>query len=331
MSSKRTTETFPSDKRDLTERILSLLKEKEKERPVRAVALQFPEGLKRKAHGISEALRKAGYEVSISGEPCWGACDLDLDLMKHSDILIHIGHAPVDERENVIFEYFSQDFDISRLEGLISSIESKRVGLITTIQHVHLLDDIARFFMDHGIECVIAKGSERTPFKGQVLGCTFEAAKNTGCSEIVYIGTGLFHPFGVHLATGARVVAFDPYTGRTEIPDERRLLVKRHALIEKARGARSFGILLSKKSGQRREELARGLAGLSDKADIIEIGEITPDALLNFGFDVYVNTACPRLAYDDQARFPVPVLSPQEFEIVCGAREWEEFKIDEIT
>ncbi len=330
MSSKRTTESVQAQQEDLSARILSLLKEKEKERPVHKVALQFPEGLKRKAHGISEALRKAGYEIVISGEPCWGACDLDLDLMKNSNILIHIGHAPVDKRENVIFEHFSHDFDISRLEGVIPSVESKRVGLITTIQHVHLLDDIIHFFRDRGIECVIATGSERTPFKGQVLGCTFEAAKNTGCSEIVYIGTGLFHPLGVHLATGARVVAFDPYTGRTEIPDERRLIIKRHTLIEKAKEARSFGILLSKKSGQRREELAKRLEGLSDNADIIEIGEITPDALLNFGYDIYVNTACPRLAYDDQARFPVPVLSPQEFEIVCGAREWVEFEIDEI-
>ena len=311
-------------------RILALLKEKENEKPVRKVALQFPEGLKRRAYEISTALKKAGYEVLISGEPCWGACDLDLDLMKSSDVLIHIGHAPVDERENVIFEYFSQDFDISRLKEVIPTLESERVGLITTIQHVHMLDEIIQFFREKSIKCIIEEGSERTPFKGQVLGCTFEAAKNTGCSEILYIGTGIFHPLGVHLATGARVIAFDPYTCSIEIPDERRLLLKRHALIEKSKGARSFGILLSKKSEQRREELAIRLAVLSDKADIIEIGEITPDALMNLGYDAYVNTACPRLAYDDQTRFPAPVLSPQEFEIVCGAREWEDFEMDEI-
>jgi len=326
MSSIKTTERISAEKGDLSERILAILKG----RGVKKVALQFPEGLKRRARDISFALRKEGYDVVISGEPCWGACDLDLDLMESSDILVHIGHAPVDERENVTYEYFSQDFDIRRLEEVIPSIESKRIGLITTIQHVHLLEDAAAFLGEEEIECVIAGGSERTPFIGQVLGCSFEAAKNTGCDEILFIGTGIFHPLGVHIATGARVIAFDPYTGSIEIPDERRLLIKRHALIEKAKDARSFGILLSKKSGQRREELAERLADLSDKADIIEIGEITPDALLNFGYEAYVNTACPRLAYDDQARFPVPVLSPQEFEIVCGVREWEDFEIDEI-
>jgi 2-(3-amino-3-carboxypropyl)histidine synthase len=53
--------------------------------------------------------------------------------------------------------------------------------------------------------------------------------------------------------------------------------------------------------------------------------------LLNLGFSCYVNTACPRLAYDDQVRFPVPVLSPQEFEILCNVRTWDEYAIDEIA
>jgi 2-(3-amino-3-carboxypropyl)histidine synthase len=60
------------------------------------------------------------------------------------------------------------------------------------------------------------------------------------------------------------------------------------------------------------------------------MNEVSPDELLNLGFDAYVNTACPRLAYDDQVRFPAPVLSPQEFEILCGARDWEQYAIDEI-
>jgi len=58
---------------------------------------------------------------------------------------------------------------------------------------------------------------------------------------------------------------------------------------------------------------------------------VTPDELLNLGFDCYVNTACPRLAYDDQVRFGRPVLSPQEFEILCGVRNWDDYTIDEIV
>ena len=75
--------------------------------------------------------------------------------------------------------------------------------------------------------------------------------------------------------------------------------------------------------------LARRLAGLAESAVLVAMGEVTPENLENLGFDCYVNTACPRLAYDDQLRFPVPVLAPPEFEILCGARAWEDFTIDE--
>ncbi|HRD26118.1 MAG TPA: diphthamide synthesis protein, partial [Methanoculleus sp.] len=88
-------------------------------------------------------------------------------------------------------------------------------------------------------------------------------------------------------------------------------------------------IILSSRSGQRRLDLARRLVGLSEKAFLVVMREVSPDALLDLGFEAYVNTACPRLAYDDQVRFPVPVLAPPEFEILCGARSLDDYTIDE--
>jgi 2-(3-amino-3-carboxypropyl)histidine synthase len=108
------------------------------------------------------------------------------------------------------------------------------------------------------------------------------------------------------------------------------LLRRRFGVIEKARGATCIGIMVSTKSGQCRKDLARRLAALSPRAVIVTMNEVNPDELLNLGFGCYVNTACPRLAYDDQVRFPVPVLSPQEFEILCGVRSWDQYTIDEI-
>ncbi|MBN2734465.1 MAG: diphthamide biosynthesis enzyme Dph2 [Methanomicrobiaceae archaeon] len=301
-----------------------------KESGAKKIALQFPEGLKREAYSFADELKNKGYSVIISGDPCWGACDLDLSSLSTADILVHYGHAPVDDTQNVIYEFIRQDIDLNSLEQIQDIIEDKRVGLVTTIQHVHELDKVSDFLKERGIESVISEGSTRTPYRGQILGCTYEAAKNTKCKEILFIGTGVFHPLGVSLATGARVVAFDPYMKKALVVDPERLLRQRFAKIEKAKEAEKIGIILSKKSGQKREELAERLCSLSDKAYLISMGEVTPDALLNLGFDAYVNTSCPRLAYDDQARYPVPMLSPQEFEIVCGVRDWEDYTIDEI-
>lgn len=295
------------------------------------IGLQFPEGLKREAYAFADELKIRGYDVIISGDPCWGACDLDTSLISECDCLIHYGHAPVDDTKNVLYEFISQDIEISSLEAVLPLLKTKKTGLVTTIQHVHELEKAKEFLKSNGIEAVIAKGSKRTPYPGQILGCSYEAARNTECEEILFIGTGVFHPLGVSLATGARVVAFDPFMKIAEAVDSDKLLRQRFVKIEKARNAGKFGIILSKKSGQKRVELAKRLCSLSDKAYLISLFEITPDALLNLGFDAYVNTACPRLAYDDQARYPRPVLSPAEFEIVLGLRNWEDFEIDEIV
>jgi 2-(3-amino-3-carboxypropyl)histidine synthase len=297
----------------------------------RTVALQFPEGLKRRAPEAATALKEAGYAVIISGDPCYGACDLATDALSLADVLIHFGHAPVDDRPRVIYEQVAFDFDPKIAEKAVGLLDQRKpVGLITTVQHAHLIDAVASVLEALGFTVVVGEGNARTPCRGQVLGCSYASARSAGTRQYLYVGTGVFHAIGVGLATGARVVALDPYTGTAEEADASRLLRRRFAQIEKAREAKTVGIILSTKTGQRREELARHLASLSPVADIICMQEVSPDSLLNLGYDCYVNTACPRLAYDDQVRFPVPVLSPPEYEIVRGIRDWDDYIIDEI-
>jgi 2-(3-amino-3-carboxypropyl)histidine synthase len=300
------------------------------ERGARRVALQFPEGLKRKAAEYATALREAGFEVTVSGDPCYGACDLAPVIPGYADVLVHFGHAPVDQQEDVIFLPWAVDFDTLVLDNTLPLIRGKTVGLVTTVQHVHLVPAMEAYLRGKGLDVRVADGSGRTPLRGQVLGCSFTTAKATRADVILFVGTGLFHPIGIALATKARVIALDPLAGTAQEVSGDALLRRRFAAIGKARDAASIGIIVSTKSGQQRIDLARRLASLSEKAVIVTMQEVHPDQLLNLGFACYVNTACPRLAYDDQVRFPVPVLSPQEFEILCGKRTWDEYAIDEI-
>ncbi len=311
-----------NDTSDLIERL--------KDTGAKRVALQFPEGLKRRSIMVAAALKDAGFEVIVSGDPCYGACDLALDSLACSDVLVHFGHAPVDEQPQVIFEPWQTGFDVAVLENALTYLKGNRVGLVTTVQHVHLIPEMEDFLQSKGIITSVAEGGRRTPERGQVLGCNFNAAKATGADEILFVGTGLFHPIGIALATRTRVIAIDPITGTAQEVSGDALMRRRFAVMEKARSAQSVGIIVSTKSGQQRMELARRLASLSPEAVIVTMREVSPDELLNLGFSCYVNTACPRLAYDDQVRFPVPVLSPQEFEILCGVRTWDEYTIDEI-
>ena len=183
-----------------------------RETGVRKVALQFPEGLKREAPGLASRLKEAGFEVVVSGDPCYGACDLATGLLHRVDMLIHFGHSPVDDTPNILYEPVPVNFDITLLDLVIPSLDSKEIGIVTTIQHVALVPAICAYLEEKGIICRVAGGGSRAPAKGQVLGCSYGAARDCGCTEILYVGTGMFHPLGVRLATGARVIAFDPFS-----------------------------------------------------------------------------------------------------------------------
>lgn len=300
-------------------------------RGVRRVALQVPDGLKRQAAGISRELKQAGFSVIISGDPCYGACDLAGDAAALADVLVHVGHAPLGDHPDVIFLPYRMDFPADALEPAVPLLHGKTIGLVTTVQHVHLVPEMTGFLNRRGITAIACPGGPRAPFAGQVLGCSYGAARAANAPEVLYVGTGMFHPAGVALATGKRVIALDPYTGLASVVDVSRMVRRRFAVMEKARGAKCFGVLVASKEGQNRMALAERLCLLHDDTHIVLIREITPDALLNLGFDAYVNTACPRIAYDDQDRFPRPVLSPSEFEALVGARDPGDIVMDEIT
>jgi len=294
------------------------------------IALQFPEGLKRNAPEVASALREAGFFVVISGDPCYGACDLATGLLGMVDIVVHFGHSPLDDTPCILYDPYHQDFDIGVMELVIPYLATTDIGLVTTVQHTHMVSAIKEYLTSRGIACQVASGGTRAPNQGQVLGCSYGAARSCKKNEILFVGTGHFHPLGVQLATGARVIALDPYCRTIEIISAERFLRRRFALMEVAKTAGNYGIIMSLKSGQQRRQLAERLAAMNNNASIVAMREVSPDELLNLGFSCYVNTACPRLAYDDQERFPVPVISPQEFEIVCGSRAFEDYQIDEI-
>ena len=232
----------------------------------------------------------------VSGDPCYGACDLALDTLAcgDADALVHFGHAPVDERENVIFEPWTVDFDISILEKALPLLKEKTVGLVTTVQHAPLIPAMETYLFSHGHE----SGSQMVPDvprSGAGARVQFCSGKIDRGSEILFVGTGLFHPIGIALVTKARVIALDPLTGTAQEVSADALLRRRFAIMEKARGAQHIGIIVSTKSGQQRRALAERLAALSPGAVIVTMREVNPDELLNLGFDCYVNTACPGL------------------------------------
>ncbi len=316
-----------------------------KERGARRVGLQLPEGLKTVALAIAaEISTETGADVIVSGNSCYGACDVDERLEAMVDILFHFGHTvnsfgksvfgktrngkPVLKKiqEKVIFVELRSTVDVKpAVERAVAEIKGDCVGLVATVQHVHALDSAKTVIAHAGKEPMIGEGAHAVKYDGQVLGCDFSAAK-VPCDEILFVGSGSFHPAGIALYTGKRVIAADPFTMRISIfePDEQRK--KRYAAIGRALDAKSVGILIGMKSGQcklneaitlQQKAIAKGL-----EAYLIALEEITEERLFGYKVDAFVNTACPRLA-EDFIHFKKPVLSINEFEVVLGERSWE--------
>jgi 2-(3-amino-3-carboxypropyl)histidine synthase len=301
------------------------------------VGLQAPEGLKRAMPAVAGMIaRKTGAEVIISGDPCYGACDIDMELLGHVDLLLHLGHAEIDEGpDKAIFLPARMPQDLREAaEGAVPMLRSRRVGITTTIQHVHKLDQVLDSLRAHGIEGIVGKAGGRVKYPGQVLGCCYSTARDLDVGEYLFIGTGKFHPLGIALATGKRVVVADPVTGEVSEIDIEPMLRRRFGAIARAMDAKRFAILVSKKPGQRRMDLAGRLKEMGEAKGLemitVYLDNIEPDRLLNLGAEAAVSTACPRIALDDAAKYKIQVLTPPEFEVLVGERQWEEYAFDEI-
>jgi 2-(3-amino-3-carboxypropyl)histidine synthase len=301
------------------------------------VGLQAPEGLKRSLPAIArEISRETGAEVIISGDPCYGACDVDMALLNEVDLMLHLGHAELDEGpEKAIFLEARMPQDLKEaVEKAVPLLRSKKAGITATIQHVHKLNQALDVLKGHGIEGIVGKAVGRIKYPGQVLGCCYSTAKDLDADEYLFIGTGKFHPLGIALATGKRVVAADPVTGEVSQIDTEPMLRRRFSAIARAMDSVRFAILVSKKPGQRRIELARRLKELGEAKGkemfVVYLDNIEPDRLLNLGAEAAVSTACPRIALDDAAKYRIPVLTPPEFEVLVGEREWKEYEFDEL-
>jgi 2-(3-amino-3-carboxypropyl)histidine synthase len=301
-----------------------------KARKAKVVGLQFPEGLKRQGPALAKEIEgRTGSVVIISGDPCYGACDIDERLLDMVDVLFHFGHSRISDDDRIVFMEYYHDVDIEHAVINAIPLLGQKVGIVTTVQHIHKLDEIARLLLRADKEPLIAKGDTRITYPGQVLGCNFSAVPE-GADSILFVGTGNFHPMGIKLAHDVTVVAADPFTGEARVVNVDKIMKQRYAVMAKAMDAKKWGIIISTKTGQKRLELAKRLKEIAGDAVLISIEEITPDRLLNFKVDAYVSTACPRVAIDDAGRFPSPVITPVEFEMIKGLRKWEDLTFDEI-
>lgn len=184
-------------------------------------------------------------------------------------------------------------------EKLLKKIKKyERIALFTTAQHLNQISKVREFLQ--------SKGKKVVAFR-QILGCSSEKIKRVKnrVDAFLYIGSGKFHALGIATITEKPVFIFNPYTKSIdEISDDerKRHIARKKAAILKALSAEVFGILVSTKTNQfnfkKAVKIKKQIEEKGRKAFIFVGDEISPEKLIGFKVDLWLNTACPRISED---------------------------------
>ena len=301
------------------------------------VLLQLPEGLKPEAPKLAKIIEKSGVLAIISADPCYGACDIALAEAESLgvDLIIHFGHAKMVKHEQVPTIYVEARATVTVDEAIEQALsllnEYTTVGLVTSVQHLQMLNQVREILTRFG-KTIIIGDTGQMGYPGQVSGCNYSNAKSIAneVEAFLFVGGGMFHGLGIALSTTKPTIIADPYDNRAySISGEaQKILKQRFASIQEAKNAKKFGIFIGLKPGQKHLENALRMKELAEEkgktAYLLAAREITPESLLEFpSIDAYVNTACPRVSLEATGKFGKPVLTVNEFMVVCGESSWE--------
>ena len=152
-----------------------------KRRGAKRILLQLPEGLKPLGFELAQRIEKeTGAEVFLSGDPCYGACDLALmpkEFVK-AELLVHIGHAAIPGEftdENVMYVEARADVSIESPMGqAVKMLQTEQViGLASNVQHIHQLEKAKQILEENGKQVLVGRASGWLKYPGQVLGCDY--------------------------------------------------------------------------------------------------------------------------------------------------------------
>jgi 2-(3-amino-3-carboxypropyl)histidine synthase len=299
------------------------------------VLLQFPEGIKQEASDVVKKLEKH-VECVVSGETCWGGCDIDINEAKavKADLIVHFGHAPFIKYPFPIFYVHVEDDKslVPLAKKVIKQVDGKRVALLSSIQHIHKLGEVKKFFEKEGLSVTIPGKKGYSALAGHVVGCEYGGLKviRDKIDSVVVIGNQ-FHGLGAALAVvDKQVLLMDTYNNavRSMGEEKKRFMQQRAASIARVKDAKKIGVIVGLKKGQQfgaASIVKKNLEKVGKQVIVITMREMTPDKLFNF-YDVeaFVELACPRIATDDYGKYKKPMITFREAQVVAGKITWDD-------
>ncbi|MFH1650105.1 MAG: diphthamide synthesis protein [Candidatus Woesearchaeota archaeon] len=187
-------------------------------------------------------------------------------------------------------------------------------GLFTTVQFIHQLEEIQKQLEDAGKKPVLSE-TRHTQYLGQLYGCNVD---EFDVPAFFYVGDGLFHPHALMLKNNKPVYYYNPFNNAHGIVDKahvEKMKKQRQAAMSAFLMAKNVGVLVTTKPGQTRIRNALQLKEKYPDKNFYFLTDNTFNlqSLEDFPFcEVFVNTACPRIAYEDTVKIPRPIVDLDE-------------------
>jgi len=312
-----------------------LIKELKKRKP-KKVLVQLAEGIKKNSPEISETIEALGIECIFSGETCWGACSVAVQEAEALgvDLIVHFGHAQFIETEFPVL--YMEVKDLLNLEPILKKSlpplkNFKKIGLSYSIQHRHDLDKLIKFYEDAGKKVVLSEKRGLVAYEGHIVGCQYSGLKAIEDKVDAFVIFGnQFHSMGATLSVNKPVILVDVYNDNVRSMEglKDKILKQRVISIDRLKDAKNVGVIVEIKPGQKfgsPKYLMKKLKDAGKTAILITMSELTPDKIMNFySIDAFIELACPRIALDDFAKYPKPILTFKEALVALGEKSWED-------
>lgn len=323
------------------------------------IALQFPDELLCHSVPIYRLLKNKageGHDVYVLADTSYGSCCVDEVAAQHvdADLIVHYGHACLSQpsRLPVVYVFGKKPIDVDDCINQLGQCLTTQLQQDTPSNSNNRPSILLRY--DVGYSCyadVITHRleSELHSLNTRVLhdplptrldpktAMQIPQTVEQTCAEsdddrlksviIAYIGGESLNLTNLLIThSHCEVYAYDPSTRSAQLQSHRtnKLLMRRFAMVQRARDADVFGILVGTLGVTSYLSLIahvrKLLARAQKKSYTISVGKLNPAKLANFmEIECFILIACPENSVIDAKEFLRPIITPFELEVALQA------------
>ncbi|KAF8632476.1 hypothetical protein AX15_001875 [Amanita polypyramis BW_CC] len=316
------------------------------------IALQFPDELLHNSVPIYQRLKArigSERELYVLADTSYGSCCVDEVAAQHvdADAMVHYGYACMSQtsRLPVIYVFGKKRIDADHCakalaDALRANIpsESQRIDGPILLRHdvafTHQAGELIQK-LKHTLETLDTSIRHQKPptrsFPNPPLDSSQDHHENSPIQypTILYIGDESLGLTNLLMTNAAStIISYNPttHTTRLESSKSNKLLMRRYAVVQKARDADVFGILVGTLGVASYLPLIKHLRILlaknRKKSYTICVGKLNPAKLANFlEIECFVLVACPENSLIESKDFFRPIVTPFELEVALQAKQ----------